>query len=306
MAIQDEQLVPAQLAKSAELQAKETLLIETVQACGSLIVAYSGGVDSSLLAFYASKILADQAKIVIAVSPSLAQEELEAARAQARQFNWNLIEIRTDEVDRPDYQRNDAMRCYFCKSTLFEELAKMSAHLGIACVAYGANLDDLSDFRPGHKAAREHKVLSPLQTAQLTKSEIRELAKQGGLPSWDRPQAACLSSRFPTFEPVNAPALSRVDAAERIMHALGFKQVRVRNHTVGTNSANSPELLLARIEVEQSELERFAGDSSLLERIAASLKELGYAFVTLDMAGYKQGSSNIAAMTNAVAREKSG
>jgi uncharacterized protein len=306
LTITDERQIAPQQANQTELLAKETALINAVQAAGSLIVAYSGGVDSSLLAYYAHTTLGDRAKIVIAISPSLAEEELQAARAQARQFEWNLIEIGTTEVDRADYQRNDAMRCYFCKSTLFEELEKMSAQLGIAHVAYGANIDDLSDFRPGHKAAREHHVLSPLQTAQLNKSEIRELAKAAGLPSWDRPQAACLSSRFPTFEPVNAPALSRVDAAERLIHSLGFKQVRVRNHTISGTAGGAADLLLARIEVEQSEMDRFSSDLTLFDRINRSLKELGYAFVTLDLAGYQQGSTNITSLKSPTAKDKGG
>lgn len=292
--------------QEAELLAKETALIDAVQAAQSLIVAYSGGVDSSVLAYYARKTLGERAKIVIAISPSLAQEELQAAREQAQQFSWNLIEIGTDEVDRSDYQRNDAMRCYFCKSTLFDELDKMSTRLEIAHVAYGANMDDLSDFRPGHKAAREHKVLSPLQSAQLNKGEIRQLAKRAGLPSWDRPQAACLSSRFPTFEPVNAPALSRVDAAERFIHSLGFQQVRVRNHTLSGTAGGAGDQLLARIEVAQSELDRFSHDPSLFARIDVALKDLGYAFVTLDLAGYQQGSANITAVKRTNAKDNGG
>jgi uncharacterized protein len=304
LTITDERQTALQQANQTELLAKESALVDAVQAAGSLIVAYSGGVDSSLLAYYARKTLGGGAKIVIAISPSLAEEELQAARAQARQFDWNLIEIGTTEVDRADYQRNDAMRCYFCKSTLFEELDKMSAQLGIAHVAYGANMDDLSDFRPGHKAAREHQVLSPLQTAQLNKSEIRELAKVAGLPSWDRPQAACLSSRFPTFETVNAPALSRVDAAERFIHSLGFKQVRVRNHTISGTAGGAAAVLLARIEVEQSEMDRFSNDLTLFDRINTSLQELGYAFVTLDLAGYQQGSTNITSLKSPAAKDK--
>jgi uncharacterized protein len=173
-------------------------------------------------------------------------------------------------------------------------LDKIADRLDIAKVAYGANVDDLSDFRPGHKAAREHHVLSPLQTAQLTKVDIRQLAQDAGLPSWDRPQAACLSSRFPTFVQVTAPALSRVDAAEHFIHSLGFRQIRVRNHSLaGAAGADKRELLLARIEVETSELARFADDMDLMQKIDSELKRLGYDFVSLDMAGYRTGSGNI-------------
>jgi len=293
--------VNVEILKKAEkallLNDKEQLLINELRQAKSLLVAYSGGVDSSLLSYYARKTLGADASIVIAVSPSLAEEELEAARKQAQQFEWDLVEIVTNEVDKPEYQRNDNMRCYFCKSTLFDELEALSKSTGIARVAYGANLDDLRDFRPGHKAAREHQVLSPLQVAGLTKQNIRDLARIAGLPSWDRPQAACLSSRFPTFEIVTAPKLSRVDAAERFIHSLGFRQIRVRIHSIpsqqGADASAAADVLLARLEVEQEELVRFSEDVSLFDKINQHLKQLGYHFVTLDLGGYKTGSGNI-------------
>ena len=266
------------------LSTKEQRLIDLLKQLGSVIVAYSGGVDSSLLAHYARKVLKDRAVIVIAVSPSLAGTELEAARAQALAFNWNLIEIHTDEVSRPEYQRNDAMRCYFCKAVLFERLDLMAEQQGIHYVAYGANVDDLGDFRPGHKAAREHRVLSPLQEADLTKEEIRTLARKADLPSWERPQAACLSSRFPTFTPVTRDGLSQVERAERYLHSLGFRQVRVRHHGD-----------LARIEVDRHELPRLSDDPQLLAAVTSELISIGYRQVELDMEGYRQGSSNIVA-----------
>jgi len=266
------------------LSIKEQRLIDLLGQLGGVIVAYSGGVDSSLLAYYARNVLADRALIVIAISPSLAGEELEAARAQALAFNWALIEIDTDEVARPEYQRNDAMRCYFCKAVLFERLDVLADKQGIHHVAYGANVDDLRDFRPGHKAAREHKVLSPLQEAALTKEEIRTLARKADLPSWDRPQAACLSSRFPTFTPVTIDGLAQVERAERYLHSLGFRQVRVRHHGD-----------LARIEVDRDELPRLTGDRQLLAAVTSALVSIGYRQVELDMEGYRQGSSNIVA-----------
>jgi uncharacterized protein len=266
----------------AALEIKERKLIESLAGLDSVIVAYSGGVDSSLLSYYARRTLGANAKVVIAVSPSLAAEELAAARAQARSFQWDLIEISTDEVDSPDYQRNDLMRCYFCKKTLFEELTQMVEELGIRYIAYGANLDDSRDFRPGHKAAREYHVLSPLQDAGLSKEEIRELARNAGLPSWNRPQAACLSSRFQTFEPISVELLSRVDKAERLLHSLGFQQVRVRHHGD-----------FARIELDKEELPRFQSDSETMKKVAAELKQLGYRNIFLDLDGYRQGSANI-------------
>lgn len=245
------------------------------------MVAYSGGADSSLLAYYARAELGDNAFIVIAISPSLAAEELQFARAQAHQFNWNLIEINTDEVEKPEYQANNEMRCYFCKTELFQCLQKIAEQKNIEYIAYGANLDDLSDFRPGHLAAREFKVLSPLQEAQLTKEEIRHLAQKIGLPSWDRPQAACLSSRFPTFTPITIEKLSQVDKAESILRSFGLKQVRVRHHNE-----------LANVEIGTDELAAFLADSDKQNQVVSKLKELGYQSVIIDPYGYRQGSAN--------------
>ncbi|HEY9867678.1 MAG TPA: ATP-dependent sacrificial sulfur transferase LarE [Candidatus Obscuribacterales bacterium] len=274
--------------EASTLEAKEQHLVDSLSGLDSLIVAYSGGVDSSLLAAYARRVMGDRARIVIAVSPSLAAEELEAARAQAEKFGWDLIEIHTDEVSRAEYQRNDELRCYYCKSVLFDELGRMATAWGISAVAYGANMDDLRDFRPGHKAARQHKVLSPLQTAGLTKDEIRALARKAGLPSWDRPQAACLSSRFPTFVPVTVENLAKVEGAERFLHGLGFRQVRVRHHGD-----------LARIEVDKKELPRLTADPAMLRSVEQELKKLGYARVEVDPQGYRPGSANAVSVVRA-------
>ncbi len=190
---------------------KESNLRNNLRSLKSVMVAYSGGVDSSLLSYYARAELTQRALIVIAISPSLAADELQFARLQANQFNWDLLEINTTEVDKPEYQANNEMRCYFCKTELFACMQQIAKEKGFDYLTYGANLNDLSDFRPGHQAAREFKVLSPLQDAQLSKDEIRHLAQKIGLPSWDRPQAACLSSRFPTFTPITIDKLSQVD-----------------------------------------------------------------------------------------------
>ncbi len=265
----------------SNLQEKETALTEALAALDSVVIAYSGGVDSSLLAYYARKVLAKRAVIVIAVSPSLAEIELQAACKQARLFSWDLEEVATDEVEKAEYQINDGKRCYFCKQTLFAALSKMAQARGIKHIAYGANVDDLKDFRPGHAAAKEYQVLSPLQASNLSKEEIRKLAYAAGLPSWDRPQAACLSSRFPTYEKVTVEKLSQVEQAELFLHQLGFRQLRVRHHGD-----------LARIELEQSENHKLASDTDLMNKITCRLKEIGYRYVCLDLDGYVQGSAN--------------
>lgn len=266
------------------LDAKEQKLLKQLQSLDGVVVAYSGGVDSSLLAFFARKVLGDNAKIAIAVSPSLPQEDLEFARKQAEQFCFDLIEVETKEIEDPDYQKNDMTRCYHCKDTLFKELEELARDIDVKYIAYGAIMDDMQDTRPGNRAAREHRVLSPLQQAGLEKWEIRQLAERNNLPSWDRPQAACLSSRLPLNEPVTVEKLSQIEKAEAYLHGLGFKQLRVRHHGE-----------IARIELEQSEIQKLSGDTELMAQVALKLKEFGYRFVTLDLQGYRQGGANLSA-----------
>jgi pyridinium-3,5-biscarboxylic acid mononucleotide sulfurtransferase len=258
------------------LEEKEQLLCKQLSKLDGVIVAYSGGVDSSLLAYYARQVIAGKARIAIAVSPSLPGEELEAARNQAEQFDFDLIEIDSFEVQDPEYQKNDSSRCYVCKKTIFSELEELARELDIKYIAYGAIMEDFQDARTGNRAAREHRVLSPLQQAGLEKWEIRQLALRVGLPSWDKPQAACLSSRLPLNEPVTLEKLSLIEKAEAYLHTLGFRQLRVRHHGE-----------IARIELEQSEMPRLCNNIGLMAQIAAQLKELGYSFVTLDLVGYK-------------------
>ncbi|PWT95139.1 MAG: ATP-dependent sacrificial sulfur transferase LarE [Candidatus Melainabacteria bacterium] len=263
------------------VEKKEKDLRETLTRLESLLIAYSGGVDSSLLSYYGRLLLGKQATIVIAISASLANDELAFARAQSEQFNWDLLEIATDEIGKSEYQRNDSMRCYYCKSTLFQTMHKLASEKGVKHLAYGANLDDLSDFRPGMLAANQYHVLSPLQEASFTKEEIRYLAKRAGLPSWERPQAACLSSRIPTDTPITITTLSRVDRAETFLRNRGFRQVRVRHYDE-----------LASIEVETSEVHRLK-DETLLAAITEEFKQIGYLQIKVDPAGYRQGSLNL-------------
>jgi len=272
----------AETTSALTLEAKEKKLLKQLADLDSVIVAYSGGVDSSLLAFYARKILGDRAKVAIAVSPSLPKDDLEFARQQAEQFNFDLIEVETRELEDPAYQKNDRSRCYHCKSELFSELEDLAREIDVKYIAYGAIMDDMQDTRPGNKAAREHRVLSPLQTAGLEKWEIRQLAERNNLPSWDRPQAACLSSRLPMNEPVTVEKLSQIEKAEAYLRSLGFRGLRVRHHGE-----------IARIELEQSEMPKLAGNIELMNQVSNKLKEYGYKFVTLDLAGYRQGGANL-------------
>ena len=248
----------------------------------SIAVAYSGGVDSSLLAYYARQVLKEKARIVIAVSSSLAIDSLKDARVQADMFDWQLEEIETDEVELPAYQKNDGMRCFFCKATLFAKLSALARKSKISFVASGANLGDLKEFRPGQMAQEQFKVVTPLVDSGLSKDEIRYLAKVAGLPSWNRPQDACLASRVVTNVPVTVEKLSRVEKAEEYVRSLGFKQVRVRHFE---NSAS--------VEVGVDELGAFDTKPDLSGRIESRLLELGFIQVNIDPSGYRTGSVDL-------------
>jgi uncharacterized protein len=277
---------------------------------GSCLVAYSGGVDSVLLALVARQVLGDKSVAAIADSPSLPRRELEDALAIAHRFEFPVRVVRTKEFDNPAYLANPNNRCYFCKQELFTELEPLAKAEGFAVIAYGENASDAGDFRPGAQAAREFQVRAPLKEAGLTKAEIRQWSAELGLPTADKPQMACLSSRIPYGESVSPEKLKMIEGAENVLRDLGFYDVRVRHHElrgmsdtrqfVGALPQNSPPaappppsslLHLARIEVGLSELPKFL-ENSFSTKIAAALKQIGYAHVTLDLAGYRRGSAN--------------
>lgn len=243
--------------------------------CGRTLVAYSGGVDSVFLAKVAHEVLGDRMLAVIADSPSLPRRELQEALELGRQFGFPVRVIKTSEMADANYTSNPVNRCYFCKTELFEELTKLA---GWETIVYGENASDVGDYRPGAKAAKEYRVRAPLKEVGLTKAEIRQLSAELGLPTADKPQMACLSSRIPYGEPVTAEALAMIEAAENVLRDAGFEEVRVRHH------GN-----MARIEVGPAEIPALVAERGA---IAAALQQIGYAYVTLDLLGYRRGSSN--------------
>ncbi len=245
---------------------------------GSVIVAYSGGVDSALLAVAAQRVLGASALAVTAVSPALAARELAAAVNLAQSFGLAHRTLQTAELEREGYAANAPNRCYFCKTELYTQLGQLAAAEGFAWVVNGANTDDLGDYRPGLTAAAEHTVRSPLVEAGFSKAMVRELAREWGLPVWDKPAQPCLSSRIPYGIPVSVETLSRIEQAEDYLRGLGLREVRARHHDN-----------LCRIEVGESELEvAFA----YRKEITARLKEIGYLWVSLDLCGLRSGSLN--------------
>jgi uncharacterized protein len=267
-------------AVKANCEAKRTALQSYLRKLGRTLVAYSGGVDSAYLAWAAHQTLGDKMLAIIADSPSLARTQLADAIAFAREQAIPLELIATSELDRPEYVRNDAQRCYFCKDELFTLMEELRVARGFDAVAYGVNLDDQGDFRPGQKAAIAHHVVAPLLDAGLSKEEIRALARSAGLRIWDKPASACLSSRIEYGRPVTREALEVVEKGEDALRALGFRQFRVRHHGE-----------IVRIEIAREELER-ALDPAMAAEFTRIFKALGFRFVTLDLEGFRSGSMN--------------
>jgi len=259
---------------------KKQALDAALRELGSVLIAYSGGVDSAYLAWHASRLPDLRMLAVLADSPSLARSQFDDAIRFAKRHNIPLEIIATDEMENPDYVKNDARRCFHCKSELFTRMEETLVRLGFRNLAYGMNLDDRADFRPGQQAARDHVVVAPLVNAGLTKADIRALAREAGLQVWDKPASACLSSRVEYGRAVTPVVLAQIEAAEEQMRALGYRQFRVRYHGE-----------LARVEIARDELAA-ALTLPQLDRITAALRSAGFQYVTLDTAGYRSGSMN--------------
>ena len=267
-------------AGTAALEQHEAALYRILADLPSLLIAYSGGVDSAYLAFAATQALGDRALCVTADSSSYPERHRQMAVRLARTFGFRHEFIKTDEISRPEYRANPANRCYYCKHELYTHLTEVARERGLAAIADGSNADDRGDYRPGRQAAREFGVVSPLDAAGLTKVEIRELSRRAGLPTWDEPASACLSSRIPYFSEVTDEKLRMIERAESVLRDLGFRVCRVRHHDT-----------IARLELGTDEISR-ALEPDVAATIDRRLRDIGYAHVTLDLRGYRTGSLN--------------
>jgi uncharacterized protein len=261
---------------------KAAALYRALEGVPALIVAYSGGVDSAYLAYAATQVLGNRALCVTAESPSYPERHRQLATRIALEFSLNHEFIRTDEMARPEYRANAGDRCYHCKQELYSRLSALAAERRISVITDGSNADDRGDYRPGRRAAREFGVRSFLDEADLTKSEIRELSRLAGLPTWDEPASACLSSRIPYFSEVTDEKLRMIERAEGVLHELGFRICRVRHHDT-----------VARLEIARDEMAR-ALEPEVAEALDRELRAIGYQHVALDLRGYRLGSLNAA------------